>query len=155
MSQSSKVTQQIEAIIRALSTLELGASIEEIKAASGLDIELRTLQRRLADLKKSGFVKTSGDKRSTRYYYALPRIEHSGSDVEKTTQSEGTSLLPLSEEGQEIRSLVLLPELRRKPVGYNREFLENYQPNIDSYLTRGEKLKLADIGKTMADVLKK
>ena len=87
----------------------------------------------LADLKKPGFVKTSGNKRSTRYYYALPRIVKSGSDIEKTTQSKDTSLLPLSEEGQEIRLLVLLPELRRKPVGYNREFLENYQPNIDSY----------------------
>lgn len=140
------MTQQIEAIIRALSSFEQGASIEEIKVASGIDIELRTLQRRLADLKKSGFVKTSGDKRSTRYYYALPRIVKSGSDIEKTTQSKDTSLLPLSEDGQEIRSLVLLPEMRRKPVGYNREFLESYQPNIDSYLTPHEKQKLAEIG---------
>ncbi|THU40379.1 Fic family protein [Niastella caeni] len=148
MSQSKKVTQQIETIIRVLSSLEQGASIEEIKALSGLDIELRTLQRRLADLKKSGLVKISGDKRSTRYYYALPRIIQSGSGIEKTTSPEDTSLLPLSEESQEIRSLVLLPELRRKPVGYNREFLENYQPNIDSYLTPHEKQKLAEIGKT-------
>lgn len=148
MSQSNKVTQQIEAIIRVLSSLEQGASIEEIKALSGLDVELRTLQRRLADLKKSGLVKTSGDKRSTRYYYALPRIVQSGSAIEKTTQPEDPSLLPLSEQSQEIRSLVLLHELRRKPVGYNREFLENYQPNIDSYLTPHEKQKLAEIGKT-------
>jgi hypothetical protein len=54
MAQSSKITQ------RSNSSFEQGASIEEIKAASGLNIELRTLQRRLADLKKSGFVKTSG-----------------------------------------------------------------------------------------------
>ncbi|OQP67649.1 Fic family protein [Niastella populi] len=149
MSRNSKVTQQIEVIIKVLSLMEHGGSIEEIKVASGLDIELRTLQRRLADLKKLGLVKTSGDKRSTRYHYTVPRVERSGADFENTTK--GMSILPLSEEGQEIRSLVLLPEPRRKPVGYNREFLERYRPNIDSYLKSGEKQKLGEVGKTLRE----
>src|SRR5690606_11039850 len=35
---------------------------------------------------------------------------------------------------------------RRAPVGYQREFLESYCPNIDSYLTREEMQRLANLG---------
>jgi hypothetical protein len=148
MEKSSKtISQQFEAIIGALKTFGDEASIEEIKTASGLDIELRTLQRRLATLKKQGLVTTSGGTRATRYHLALPRVVRPGADIKNATQPN-SDLLPLSEDGQEIRSLVLLPEQRRKPVGYNREFLERYRPNIDSYLSGGELQKLAEIGKT-------
>lgn len=146
MSQSDKVTQQTDAILRVLNTMEHGAGIEEIKAATGINIELRTLQRRLAELKKSGFVKTTGDKRSTRYHYALRYFMMSEPNVAYEPQPDRN--LTLSEEGREIQSLVQLPVLRRKPVGYNREFLESYRPNIDSYLTPKEKQKLAAMGKT-------
>ena len=147
MASGEKITQQIDAILHAFGLLEGGAAIEEIKASSGLDIEIRTLQRRLAELKKLGFVKTSGDKRSTRYHSAMPRVGWSGAIVEEPAQPYSNSML-LSEKSQEIRSLISLPIQRRKPVGYNREFLERYRPNIDSYLTLEEKQKLAGIGKT-------
>ena len=44
--------------------------------------------------------------------------------------------------------MVSRPEGQRKPVGYERDFLENYRPNIDSYLSKEEKQKLAEWGKT-------
>ena len=147
---SNKVTQQIEAIIQAFDRLDGVASIEEIKAASGLDIEIRTLQRRLAELKKSGFVKTSGDKRSTRYHNAMPRVDRPMSFVEEPSQPYATSI-ELSEKSQEISSLVSLPVHRRKPVGYKREFLESYRPNIDSYLTQEDKKWLTEISKTLRE----
>ena len=150
MGRSSKILRQNEAILQALMTMEKGASIEEIKAALVIEIELRTLQRRLAELKVSGAIRVAGDKRSTRYYYLLPPAMRLVTDIERTPFSnEGT--LPLSEDGQEIRSLVLLPEQLRKPVGYNREFLERYRPNIDSYLTPDDLTRLATIGKTLRE----
>jgi len=147
MERSKKSLQQIEAIINALRSFEDGASIEEIKTASGLNIELRTLQRRLAEMKKLDLIKTSGDTRSTRYHLTLPRIVRSGADFEGDTKTDKNAV-PLTKESKEIRSLVLLPERQRKPVGYDREFLERYRPNIDSYLTTDEKKKLAEIGQT-------
>ncbi|MCS3796697.1 Fic family protein [Niastella sp. OAS944] len=144
MAKSSKTAQQIDAILRILRPMEAGASIEEIRSTPGLDIEIRTLQRRMADLIKLGLVQTTGDKRSTRYYYEKPVTV--GSWVEESQERYHT--LPLSEKSQEIISLITLPIQRRKPVGYNREFLEKYKPNIDSYLTQQEKEKLAAIGIT-------
>jgi Fic family protein len=147
---SNKVTQQIDAIIQAFNRLNGAASIDEIKAASGLDIEIRTLQRRLAELKKSGYVKTSGDKRSTRYHNAMYRVDMPVSFVSEPSQPYATTI-QLSEKSQEIRSLVSLPIQHRKPVGYNREFLESYRPNIDSYLTQEDKKWLAEISKTLRE----
>lgn len=144
MGKSSKITQQIDAIIKVLSPRVAGASIEEIKTAPGLEIEIRTLQRRLAELIKLGYVTTTGDKRSTRYYYNLK--DTVGSWVEEPQERYHT--LPLSEKSLEIISLITLPLQRRKPVGYNREFLEQYKPNVDSYLSQQEKEKLAKIGIT-------
>lgn len=124
--------------------MDAGASIEEIRNTPGLDIEIRTLQRRLAELIKSGLVSSTGDRRSTRYHYNTPITVGSWAEEPQVRYSS----LPLSEKGEEIYSLITLPLQRRKTVGYNREFLESYKPNIDSYLTPQEKQKLAEIGKT-------
>ncbi|UKJ06576.1 Fic family protein [Solitalea lacus] len=66
-----------------------------------------------------------------------------------TAKSE--SLIPLSESGEQVRERVTAPLQKRKPVGYRREFIESYRPNIDSYLTLKEKMKLAAIGQAAGD----
>lgn len=57
-------------------------------------------------------------------------------------------LLPLSDISKKILSQVSQPIQKRRPVGYNREFLENYCPKKDSLLTKAELDSLASIGKT-------
>ncbi|HEY8894013.1 MAG TPA: Fic family protein [Niastella sp.] len=150
MASGNKIARQIEAIIHVLSRFDYGVSIEEIKAMPGIDIELRTLQRRLAELKKLGFITTSGDKRSTRYHYTRPLSIVEEGEVKYDTL-QNSNLLPLSKEGHLIRSFISLPLERRKPVGYNRTFLESYRPNVDSYLLPEEKQKLATIGNTLKE----
>jgi DNA-binding transcriptional regulator YhcF (GntR family) len=150
MSQSNKVTQQIEAITQAFSQLKYGASIEEIKKASGLDIETRTLQRRLAELKELGYIKTTGDKRSTVYHNAMYHVEFPFSFAQEPSQPYATTI-QLSEKSLEIQSLVSRPVHERKRVEYNRAFLDSYRPNIDSYLTPEEKKWLAEISKTLRE----
>jgi Fic family protein len=150
MNQGNKVAKQIVAIQVAVSRLEDGASIEEIKAASGLDIEIRTLQRRLAELKKSGIVHTTGDKRSTRYHHVIYHHELPLSIVYEPSQPYATTI-QLSEKSLEIQSLVSRPVQHRKRVEYNREFLESYRPNIDSYLSTEEKKWLTEISRTLRE----
>ncbi|HEX9503496.1 MAG TPA: Fic family protein [Patescibacteria group bacterium] len=126
---SAKVLSQINAIKDVLRQSALkGATLEEIQSTIKVEIPHRTLQRRLEYLRNAGAVTSSGDTRSTRYYLATSPIK-----VEET--GTNGSVLPLSEEGQHILSLVYLPEQQRTPVGYNREFLELYQPNITNYLS--------------------
>lgn len=136
------INQELEAIKIALQQFKEGASIEDIKAASGLNIELRTLQRRLEKLYEQGFVTTSGKTRSMLYHLVL-------ADANKEDRIQADKgLLPLTDESKEIISMISRPGQHRKPVGYNREFLELYRSNTDSYLSHNEKRKLAEIGKT-------
>jgi len=150
MGGSNKVTVQIDAILQAFSCIDDGATIEQIKASCGLKIELRTLQRRLAELKKQGYVKTSGDKRSTRYHSTMYSAKLSRSIVKEPSQPYATTI-QLSEKSLEIQSLVSRPVHQRERVSYNREFLESYRPNIDSYLTLEEKKWLAEISRTLRE----
>ena len=54
----------------------------------------------------------------------------------------------MSDDGIEIQKEVSRPQQQRQPVGYKRELLESYQPNITSYLTAKEKQRLAELGIT-------
>jgi Fic family protein len=134
-----KKQQQIEAILELLQ--EKGLSIEQIEENLNFSIERRTLQRRLKELKESNRLLTKGEARSTRYFPKVKKYENEASD----------DLIPLSIEGKKILKLISLSEIQRIPVGYNKQFLENYLPNIDSYLSPKEKEILLEIGKTQGD----
>src|SRR3546814_18165978 len=53
--------------------------------------------------------------------------------------------IPLSLPGQEVRANVSRPLARRRPVGYRRAFLDDYQPN-DSFLLPQELPAAASTG---------
>ena len=131
--------EQIEAILEILP--EEGISLDQVEERLKFTIEKRTLQRRLKELKEKNLLLVRGETRSTRYFPIEKREEEIFS----------TDLIPLSFEGKQILSLVSRPETQRIPVGYNREFLDNYRPNIDSYLSAVEKENLAKIGITQGD----
>lgn len=139
--------KQLEAIKRILKGFSDGASIEEIKVATGLNIELRTLQRRLAKLKEKGEITVSGDTRSTRYHL-VEEIGFVSFNEPRIAYGQTGQSLPLSNASREIIAAISQPVASRKPVGYNREFLEFYRPNIDTYLTKVEKQTLARFGHT-------
>ena len=134
-----KQQQQIEAILELLQ--EEGLSIEQIEENLNFSIERRTPQRRLKELKESNRLLTKGEARSTRYFPKVKKYENEASE----------DLIPLSIEGKKILKLISLSEIQRIPVGYNKQFLENYLPNIDSYLSPKEKEILLEIGKTQGD----
>lgn len=138
------INQELEIIKAALNPFKHGASIDEIMAAVGLTIGLRTLQRRLETLQEQGYVQASGRSRGMRYSLISPEIV----ETEGDQPHAGTAVLSLSAKGKEIQRIVTQPESSRRPVGYNPDFLYPYRPNVDSYLTAGEKDRLAKIGKT-------
>jgi hypothetical protein len=54
--------------------------------------------------------------------------------------------VPLSTASKEIRHHLSQPVTARKPVGYNREFLESYRPNETFYLSEAQRAHLAKVG---------
>lgn len=142
---SVAVSHELEVITKTLAQFPEGAAIDIIKEASGLNIGIRTLQRRLEKLRERGIVHISGKTRATVY-----QMVRSSSLPDTETQEVISSEIPVSKEGKEILKALSRPLNMRHPVGYNTDFLKSYQPNIDSYLTPDEKNKLAYLGKTIS-----
>lgn len=141
MAKSRSILRELNTIVDILGQFQDGASVEMIKHALGAEIELRTLQRRLDKLIEQGLVITSGHTRARRYHL-VPELPSAKDKVEQN------SIIPLSEEGKEILTIICRPSNTRRPVGYQRDFLLSYRPNKDSYLTDEDKHRLAELGKT-------
>jgi len=140
---SVSIKKEMEDIQKALSSFRGGATIEEIKQATELDIELRTLQRRLAEMAKQGIIIKTGHKRSTKWLSAKNGI--SETNLYENAQND---LIPLTVKSREIISSLSKPLQQRQPIGYNIEFLRSYKPNLDAYLSAADKMKLLQIGNT-------
>jgi len=130
-------------ILRIIARYPNGASVEDIRKSLEPEMHLRKLQRYLKDMTESTIITTSGKARATLYQLAgsasVPVEQESLAD-------KSESLIPLSAGGEQVWTKVVAPLQKRKLVGYRREFLESYRPNIDFYLTQNEKMKLAAIG---------
>lgn len=135
---------ELDDILLALRSFSNGASLEELNESLSSSIERRTLQRRLKKLKEDNLIYTEGGSHATRYFFK----DTPASQSKIATKDDSSMTLPLSPEGKDLWGLVSRTEAQRKPVGYERDFLENYRPNIDSYLSKEEKQKLAEWGKT-------
>ncbi|GEP89946.1 Fic/DOC family protein [Chitinophaga terrae (ex Kim and Jung 2007)] len=135
----AKITNVNDILLNILGQFPNGASIEDIISRSGLQLNTRTLQRRLNDLRISGHITTTGQTRGLRYYLASQN---------KLENKNSLTAILLSDSANEILSIVQKPIQQRSPVGYNRSFLEKYQPNITNYLSPTALQKLAALGNT-------
>jgi hypothetical protein len=114
--------------------------LSEIADALGSRVPRRTLQFRLKRLVDEGRILRDGEGRGARYspLGAVP--------AQQPEASTDEAAIALSRESQEIRAYLQQPLARRKPVGYNREFLDGYRPGETFYLPVGARARLAKIG---------
>ena len=123
-----------------------GASLDQIAVASPLAKSRRTLIRNLAELVETGTVVKAGLSRAARYTLrksASPSPSKAARPAAQTAEH-----IPLSRPASEVLRKVSLPERQRRPVGYNRTFLDGYRPNRTRYLTAAEKGRLHVLGKS-------
>lgn len=114
--------------------LKDGVGVDDLRRLLG-DVSRRTLQRRLSALVDAKRLILEGGGRSTRYL--LPKL----GKVEE-------GYVRLSPSGADTLRLVRKPQGERTPVGYSREFLDQYKPNESRYLTHETVDYLARIGAT-------
>ncbi len=118
-----------------------GLQAPEILRALTSPIPPRTLQYHLKHLVTRSRLMKSGEGRWTRY--RLPDAV-----AEETIRNEtNDSLIPLSAAGISVRDYVRRAPEARKPVGYDREFLDGYRPNASFYLTGEDRARLAAVGR--------
>lgn len=111
----------------------------------------RTLQRRLDRLMQAGRIISKGESVALVYQQAP---QSAVVDVAAATASasvvaaEAELYVPVSAEGAAIRERMRLPLMHRRPVGYQREFLESYAPGVTFYLPESIRAQLHEMGRT-------
>lgn len=129
--------QELDRIAALLALHKTGLSSAELGRAcktGGINFDRRTLQRRLAELVRASRLIKQGEGRASRYLLAPKTDRERVAIVPLKVVGHGEITIPLSPQGAEARDLVRQPITMRKPVGYNRTFLEKYEPNRSAYL---------------------
>jgi len=124
--------KDLEPIVSLLTDRPGGWQIREIEKAlesKGQAFNRRTLQRRLTRLENIGKILITGVGRATRY-----QLISTGEQPAKTWSG-----IHLSAEALSVQEQVARPLSFRKPIGYQRSFIDRYQPNVTWYLP--EKLR--------------
>jgi len=139
-----KPEEELNAIIDAVRARG-SATVQEIARALGGEVAQRTLQHRLGSLVADKRLTREGKGRAT--VYQLPPKEAAGVAAGgATAEARGEAVLPLSKEAREIQKYVRQPQAARKPVGYDRAFLDGYRPNESAYLSPAEREHLQKVG---------
>jgi hypothetical protein len=134
---------ELDAIVEIVRGFSGPVSIEAISANKDIeDLSRRTLQRRLASLVESGRLVGISERGGRRYHVPEAKDELA-KEKKPATYRE---IIPLSQESEEIRAIIARPLSSRKPVGYQTEFLDTYQPNESSYLSTEIRQKLSEMG---------
>lgn len=136
--------EEITAIVDIVRAHPDGVGLQDIAAALPDSVPIRTLQYRLQRLVEEGHLVRDGQRRWTRYH--LPPAEESVTAA-PAAEEEGEAATPVSPAGEEIRAYLRQPFAARKPVGYDRAFLDSYRPNESFYLTEDQRAHLAKVGK--------
>ena len=104
----------------------------------------RTTQRWLSQLIIDGRIAGIGAGRARRYLAA----KMAGSKASTTEQDIFPEYILLSADSRDILAYVDQPLEARKPVGYQRDFLDAYLPNQTWYLSESLRRQLRKMGKT-------
>jgi Fic/DOC family protein len=140
----------LKAIEEAVRMRPNGADLGDIAAVLKPAVPKRTLQYRLKHLVDAGRLAKEGDDRWAKYRVPAAEAEREALPAEKAAVTPGKTdeaALPLSTASKDMRAYLSQPVNARKPVGYNRDFLDSYHPNETFYLSEEQRASLAQIGK--------
>ena len=146
--------ESLTTVLRVVEGFPDGAGLSDIAEALEPKLAPRTLQYRLRYLVEAGrLIKQGEGRRWTKYRLPAAAEEETRAVVpekpaavpdaaEKTEEA-----VPLTAASKEIRAYLSQPVNARKPVGYNRKFLDSYRPNETFYLSEEQRAHLAQVGK--------
>ncbi|KAA0876450.1 Fic family protein [Nitrincola tapanii] len=109
------------------------------------NVARRTAQRQIAKFIDEGLVIAHGEGRARRYFGVDVPLK---ADIQTNNRDAFPSFIPVSADSQDILSYINLPLEARKPVGYQQDFLNSYQPNKTWYLSESLRRQLHKMGKT-------
>jgi len=117
-----------------------GVSAQEIAQELTTDLPRRTLQYRLKRLVDDMRLIKTGEHRWAKYSAPIGNVGRL--NVIEGADTLTAHAIVLSIESAAIRHYVSQPIEARKPVGYDRDFLDGYRPNVTAYLSEKERAHL-------------
>lgn len=149
MIKQAEIKSEKERILALLAGTDRHMSPNEINRGIGGYLKPHTIRARLKDLVGDKKLIKTGTKRGTRYRI----VEALGSGIRDTLprlepdkRREGT--FPISQPAKEVYRYVISPISNRINIGYQKAFLDEYHPNVSSYLNEEEKTTLLALGQT-------
>ena len=146
-----KITSKLSAIQAAVGAHPEGVGIDLLSPELP-EMPRRTLQRRLAELVRSGRVAADGQGRARRYRVIAPpaQVVRPAGIAPAIQRGAATveNYVPLSTSGRDVRALVQRPISTRIPIGYNRAFLDGYISNTTNYLSEPIRQRLHELGRS-------
>jgi len=138
----------LEVLILSLITKMEKISISDIAQEAGMsksnESDRKAIRRTVNQLIERGLLQPEGKARARIYkILSTPSRQIQKQEVQKITPFEG---IPFSEESKILWQYISRPLTSRSIVGYQQEFLRNYRPNKDFYLSSDERNELKKRG---------
>ena len=131
-------------VLRSIETSTDGLTLAELLARHP-DLARRTVQRMIARLIDERRVTAIGEGRARRYFRAGARPN---GETYAARPDGFPDFIPLSADSLDIVAYIDKPVEARRPVGYQRDFLDAYRPNATWYLSESLRRQLRKMGRT-------
>ena len=147
MIKKAEIKSEKDRILVLLANTDRNMSPSEINRSIGGYLKPHTIRDRLKNLVSDGKIIKTGEKRGTKYKIArAQRREIRAALPKPEPEAHHKGTFPISQPAKEVYQYVTSPLLDRINVGYQRAFLDEYQPNVTSYLTEEDKTTLLALG---------
>ena len=147
MSKKAQIRSEKDLILAILARENRDMAPNEIKDLTGLTLEPHAIRDRLKQLVEEEKITKTGVARGTKYRIVKTHTATIQIKLPKSkAEGGGEVAFPLSQPAGDVYKQVTLPLQNRNHIGFNRDFLHEYHPNISSYLTHEEKLTLLELG---------
>ena len=144
--------RELDAILAAVAGHPEGVPVGVIREGLPYELPPRMLQRRLALLVEQKRLIAEGRAKGRRYRIPIAMGGQGRAVAESpVAEAHGEIPVPLSPEAEAVKRAIRAPIPRRRPVGYHRTFLDDYQPNVTHYLPAETRQRLLDLGRPPGD----
>lgn len=134
---------ELDALVNIVGQFSQGVPLGKIIASLNIPLSRRNVQHRLTLLVERGLLHAEGNARAR--LYKLPLEVKKDSSV--SLEGHKKSIIPLSPAAEIIQRQISQPIQTRTPVGYNGNFLNDYRPNVTSYLSESIRQRLFTLGR--------
>jgi hypothetical protein len=144
--------EELEAILTVVAAHPEGVQVSAIREGLPYVLPPRMLQRRLALLVEQKRLIAEGQGKGRRYRAPVTLTGKAMPVVSiATAEARGEAYVPISPEAAAIKQAVRAPIQDRRPVGYQRGFLDDYRPNVTWYLPAETRQRLHEMGRPPDD----